>query len=129
MHEVIVSLLQAQIAEMREERKVVYDRLGAIGLGGPLFHQPPAEIEVAEQEPEPDPEKDAESVIQRLLALKRRPSKLAEALTRRNWREHNKAKVGPTVKWVAEGEPENPKLAAMFAEAEENGVKQGRKQA
>ncbi len=107
-HLEMVGLLREQIAELHAERRVLLDRLGVLGLGGPLFAL------AGEQEPGVD--EDAESVdeaaseIEQLLRLRRRPSQLAEALTRKAQREQRKGPAGPRVSWVPAAESINQVL-------------------
>lgn len=77
-HEEMVGELKLTISELKDERKVLYDRLALLGLGGPLFHIP---IE-PEQEPDTEPTEE-ELDAQKLLAMKHRPSQAAAFLTRK----------------------------------------------
>ena len=111
-HEAIVRLLQdqivgakAELAELKAERTVLYDRLGSLGLGGPLF-KVPAEQQEAEQVEEPETMEDR---INQILAQKRRPGFLARAIKKLAIEEMNKR--GPEVKWV-------PSTVAALDEAE-----------
>ncbi len=73
-----MALLTTQVDALIHERKVLLDRLATLGLGGPLFHSP-AWPDSSASEVEPiDP--DAEE-MEKLMNLRRRPSKLADALT------------------------------------------------
>jgi HEPN domain-containing protein len=80
-HEMIVGLLRAQVVELTRERTLLLERL----LG-------PVE-EPAETEPEIDE-------IAQLMNLRRRPSKLADALTRKAYRDYNKGQAAPSVMWM-----------------------------
>jgi hypothetical protein len=115
-------LLTTQVDELTRERKVLLDRLATLGLGGPLFNSPSwpdsSENETAGNEAEAiDP--DAEE-MEKLMNLRRRPSKLAEALTRKAYRDHNKVQAGPSVKWIAKADT----MTAALDEAEASGKKQ-----
>ena len=124
-HESIVNALTSQVSDLRREREILLDRLGTIGLGGPLFTLP----QLSDSSPNTEPEAELteeQTTIQRVLALRRRPSKFAAAVTRQAYTDYNKAKVGPTVKWVADGQPE---VSEMLDKAEQAGISMGRKQA
>src|SRR5437867_1290629 len=116
-HVAMLDMLRVQISELTAERRVLLDRLGVLGLGGPLF--------ALAGEQEPGVEEDAEAVdaaaseIEQLLRLRRRPSQLAEALTRKAQRDQRKGPVGPRVSWVpaADAAPHDMKLALDQAEA------------
>jgi hypothetical protein len=115
-HEEMMALVTTQVDALIQERKVLLDRLATLGLGGPLFSSP-AWPESSGSEVEPtDP--DAEE-MEKLMNLRRRPSKLADALTRKAYRDYNKVQAGPRVQWIA-------KVDAMSAldEAEASGKKQ-----
>ena len=110
-HDETVKLLQEQIADMRAERKVIYDRLGALGLGGPLFHLPtPEEQPAAEEELT---EEEQEQIYIRSL----RPSQRAHYLERKMKRDLNKINRGPDVAFIT---PE-PQQVARVTEAFEAG--------
>lgn len=117
-----MALVSTQVDELTHERKVLLDRLATLGLGGPLFTSPawPAssENETTGGEAEAiDP--DAEE-MEKLMNLRRRPSKLADALTRKAYRDYNKVQAGPSVKWIAKADT----MAAALDEAEASGKKQ-----
>ena len=54
------------------------------------------------------------------MNLRRRPSKLADALTRKAYRDYNKVQAGPSVKWIAKVDS----MTAALDEAEASGKKQ-----
>ncbi len=81
-HMMMVDLLRAQVAELTRERQGLLERL----LG-------PVEEAAADEEPEVDE-------IAQLMNLRRRPSKLADALTRKAYRDHNKGLAKPSVMWM-----------------------------
>ena len=102
-----MGLLAAQITSLTEERRVLLDRLATLGLGGPLFHSAPS----PDNSPTEDDTLDAAAdEMEQLLHLRRRPSKLAEALTRKASRDYHKRQAGPSVKWVPQA---NEMLAAL----------------
>jgi hypothetical protein len=80
-HETIVDLLTAHVIESTRERKLLLDRL----LG-------PAEEPV-------ETTAEADEIAQ-LMNLRRRPSKLADALTRKAYRDYNKTQATPSVMWM-----------------------------
>ena len=92
-HEAIVRLLQEQVSELKAERTVLIDRLGAIGLGGPLFKVPVEPVEEAEAEEE---EQTIQDRINEILAQKRRPSLMAQAIKKLARDEQRK----PKISWV-----------------------------
>lgn len=94
MHEQVTRMLEVRIAELDQERKLLFDRLAQVGLGGPLFSPmpatvatPPPSVKAAE---DPEPERTEEQMEHiRLLSLRNRPSDMAAALTqiaRKRWR-------------------------------------------
>jgi hypothetical protein len=114
-HEETVKLLQEQIAEMRAERKILYDRLAAMGLGGPLFHIPAS----PEEEPEPEELVDPQAEINEILANSRRPNLMAQMIRRRAMKEAQKR--GPSVKWIPRGAES---VMSQLDEIEAEGKKQ-----
>ena len=98
-HLEMMGILTAQITELTAERKVLLDRLGTLGLGGPLFSVPSATEAVADDEIETDVDAAA-AELEQLLRLRRRPSQLAEALTRKAHRDAHKPPTSPRVSWV-----------------------------
>lgn len=110
--------MEVQIKEFKAERKVLYDRLGVLGLGGPLFTtvEPPDEHEEEETQELVDPEEE----FNRLKAkFRRRPSRLADALTRKAQRDRARADMTPSVKWIPKVD-----MNAALDEAEVIGSKQ-----
>ena len=86
-HDERIADLKAQIADLKQERLVLLDRLGLIGLGGPMFHLPtPEEVKIAEQV-ESKAEQDAAREIERIHSLRFTPSKRASYITRKSKRE------------------------------------------
>ena len=58
--------------------------------------------------------------IEKLMKSRRRPSKLADALTRKAYRDYNRVQTGAHVKWV----PKADNITAALDEAEAVGKKQ-----
>jgi hypothetical protein len=115
-HEAMMALVTTQVDALIEERKVLLDRLATLGLGGPLFSSPAWPDSSAPDAEAIDP--DAEE-MEKLMNLRRRPSKLADALTRKAYRDYNKVQAGPRVQWVAKVDT----MSALDA-AEASGKKQ-----
>jgi len=112
-----MALVTTQVDALTHERKVLLDRLATLGLGGPLFTSL-SSPDSSGSEAEPiDP--DAEE-MEKLMNLRRRPSKLADALTRKAYRDYNKVQAGPSVKWIAKADS----MTAALDEAEASGKKQ-----
>ncbi len=112
-----MALVTTQVDELTRERKVLLDRLATLGLGGPLFNSPSWPDSSGNEAEAIDP--DAEE-MEKLMNLRRRPSKLAEALTRKAYRDYNKVQAGPSVKWIAKADT----MTAALDEAEASGKKQ-----
>lgn len=118
-HEAVVGLLTAHAADLREERKILLDRLATLGLGGPLFEV--AEEAIPEMEPEDDGASNPDQqLLDDLLRFKHRPSKLADELSRQAYRQHSKRHARPKVAWVAQVE----KIHAALDDAEKQGKRQ-----
>jgi hypothetical protein len=114
----MMDLLTSQIADLKEERQILLDRLATLGLGGPLFSAPSwtdSSESTADEPTDPDAEE-----IEKLMKSRRRPSKLADALTRKAYRDYNRARSGPSVKWIAKVDA----VTAALDQAEESGRKQ-----
>jgi hypothetical protein len=108
----MMGLLTTQVDELSRERRLLLDRLATLGLGGPLFSLPswPDSSETtADETAAIDPEAEE---IEKLMNLRRRPSKLADALTRKAYRDYNRVQAGPNVKWI-------PKVEAVTAALDE----------
>jgi hypothetical protein len=110
----MMDLVTTQLGDLKAERQILLDRLATLGLGGPLFSLPSSAdfSENIADEPS-DPEADE---IEKLMKSRRRPSKLADALTRKAYRDYNRVQTGAHVKWV-------PKVTAALDEAEALGKK------
>ena len=116
-HAEMMGLLTAQVSALTLERTVLLDRLATLGLGGPLF----SSTALPEAPQEAGAEIDAEAdELEKLMSLRRRPSKLADALTRKAYRDYNKVQAGPRVQWI----PKADSIAAALDEAEAAGKKQ-----
>jgi hypothetical protein len=118
----MMGLVTQQMSALAEERRVLLDRLATLGLGGPLFGS--AGLDSSDCSPANEAEElvdpDAEE-IERLLKSRRRPSKLADALTRKAFRDFNRGQSGPSVKWI----PKVDAVNAALDEAEAVGRKSG----
>jgi hypothetical protein len=95
----MMGLVTSQLADLKAERQILLDRLATLGLGGPLFSLP-CSAESSENTPEEPVDPEAEE-IEKLMKSRRRPSKLADALTRKAYRDYNRVQTGAHVKWVA----------------------------
>jgi hypothetical protein len=115
-HNAIVVLLSTQVQELKDERRLLLDRLATLGLGGPIFRLPdPARTETIEEPELGDP---AGEMIEELMRFRRRPAKLADALTRKAYQNYSKRGAGPKVAWVPAA---TEKINAVLDEAEEQG--------
>ena len=119
-HEEVVKLIAAQAAELKEERRILLDRLASIGLGGPLYETTVAEsvpeAEFANEEPA-DPENDT---LERLMRLRHRPAKLADALTRRAYKDYGKRSAASKVAWIPQPD-DRDKINSALDQAEDLG--------
>jgi hypothetical protein len=83
----LIGLLERRIEQLEAERTVLYDRLGLIGLGGPLF------VKDAQVEPPDEPEEpelvDPYESIKRLHALRGNP---------RQWRQEKRRQIAESLK-------------------------------
>jgi hypothetical protein len=113
----MMGLVTTQVDELTQERKVLLDRLATLGLGGPLFSFPSSPDSSGNEAEQIDPEAEE---IEKLMNLRRRPSKLADALTRKAYRDYNKVQAGPSIKWI----PKVEAITAALDEAEASGKKQ-----
>jgi hypothetical protein len=114
-HLEMMGLVTSQLADLKAERQILLDRLATLGLGGPLFSSTAladSSENVAEEPIDPEAEE-----IEKLMKSRRRPSKLADALTRKAYRDYNRVQTGAHVKWV-------PNITAALDEAEALGKKQ-----
>ncbi len=103
-----MALVTTQVDALTQERRVLLDRLATLGLGGPLFNLATSEDSSESADPV-DPEAEE---IESLLHARRRPSKLADALTRKAYRDHQRIQTGAHVKWI-------PKVEAVTAALDE----------
>jgi hypothetical protein len=107
-HQEMMALVTTQLSELTNERRVLLDRLATLGLGGPLFSLASSE-DFSESADPVDPEAEE---IESLLHARRRPSKLADALTRKAYRDYHRVQTGANVKWI-------PKVEAVTAALDE----------
>ena len=113
----MMGLLSTQVCELKLERTILLDRLATLGLGGPLFSSPclpdvsPAEADETDAVAEE---------LEKLMNLRRRPSRLADALTRKAYRDYHQAQAGPSVQWIPKAET----MTAALDEAEAAGKSQ-----
>jgi hypothetical protein len=112
----MMGLLTTQLVELKAERQILLDRLATLGLGGPLFSSV-ALGDSSEREEATDPEAEE---LEKLMTSRRRPSKLADALTRKAYRDYNRVASGASVKWVQNAEA----VTAALDQAEASGKKQ-----
>jgi hypothetical protein len=106
----MMGLLMTQLGELKVERQILLDRLATLGLGGPLFSLV-SSGDSSDTEEAVDPEAEE---LEKLITSRRRPSKLADALTRKAYRDYNRVQSGPSVKWVSRAEA----VTAALDEAE-----------
>jgi hypothetical protein len=104
----MMALVTTQVEELTHERRVLLDRLATLGLGGPLFSSASSDDSSEPADPV-DPEVEER---ENLLQSRRRPSKLADALTRKAYRDHRRIQTGANVKWI-------PKVEAVTAALDE----------
>ncbi len=115
-----MALVTTQVDALTQERKVLLDRLATLGLGGPLFSSP-AWQDLSENETTGNDTTDPDAEeMEKLMNLRRRPSKLADALTRKAYRDYNKVQAGPSVKWI----PKADTMTAALDQAEASGKTQ-----
>jgi hypothetical protein len=116
-HENIVKQLTLQVSDLKREREILLDRLGTIGLGGPLFNLPP------QQDSSPSTGAEEESIDPEaaiIQSLSRTPSKLAAYYTRKAFREANRRFEQPSVARI----PDMSRITEQLNEAEALGKKQ-----
>jgi len=102
---------------LTHERRVLLDRLATLGLGGPLFSLASSDDSRRRSIPvDPGAEE-----IEDLAAFRgRRPSKLADALTARPYRDLSpRCRPEPVLKWI----PKVESVTAALDEAEAPGKK------
>jgi hypothetical protein len=114
-HQEMMALVTTQVGELTHERKLLLDRLATLGLGGPLFTSASSDDSSETADPV-DPEAEE---IESLLHARRRPSKLADALTRKAYRDYHRVQTGANVKWI----PKVESVTAALDEAEALGKK------
>jgi hypothetical protein len=111
----MMALVTTQVDELTRERKVLLDRLATLGLGGPLFTSASSDDSSETADPV-DPEAEE---MENLLQSRRRPSKLADALTRKAYRDYHRVQTGAHVKWI----PKVESVTEALDEAEALGKK------
>ncbi len=121
----MLSLVTAQLGELKAERLILLDRLASLGLGGPLFASPAQRGEEADEEAagpkaQDEAQNEAQSLEQLMMSWRRRPSKLADALTSKARRDQARVQTGPSVKWI----PRVDTVTAALDEAEAIGKTQ-----
>jgi hypothetical protein len=111
----MMALVTTQVDALIHERRVLLDRLATLGLGGPLFSSASSDDSSETADPV-----DAEAEeMETLLHARRRPSKLADALTRKAYRDYHRVQTGANVKWI----PKVEAVTAALDEAEALGKK------
>ena len=110
-----MALVTTQVSELTNERRVLLDRLATLGLGGPLFSSASSDDSSETADPV-DPEAEE---IESLMQSRRRPSKFADALTRKAYRDYHRVQTGANVKWI----PKVETVIAALDEAEALGKK------
>lgn len=118
-HEEMMGLVISQLGELKAERQILLDRLAALGLGGPLFSSS-SWADSAESTTEEPIDSEADEIEKLMSSWRRRPSKLADALTRKAQRDYNRVQASPSVKWI----PKVEAVSAALDEAEALGKKQ-----
>jgi len=114
-----MALVTTQVDELAHERRVLLDRLATLGLGGPLFSSASSDDSSETADPV-DPEAEE---MQSLLQSRRRPSKLADALTRKAYRDYRRVQTGANVKWIPKVEAVTAALDEAEASAKSAGAK------
>lgn len=114
------NLLAADVAELKQERKLLLDRLAILGLGAPLYAAPASGAETSEEQPAEELVQDpATELLSKLAHFKHRPSRMADVLTREL---HRRQAAAPSrTAWIPE---QKEKVSAMLTEAEEQGRRQ-----
>jgi hypothetical protein len=95
-HEAMLEMLRVQVAELKEERRTLLDRLASMGLGGPLFTRAEVPAAVVDEEPEQDLV-DPNELRTRLLSLARIPSRQRAEVSRLLREEQRKRQMPPSV--------------------------------
>ncbi len=107
----MMGLVSAQLSELKAERQILLDRLASLGLGGPLFSSAAAREEEPEEE---DVAFEGQELEKLMMSWRRRPSKLADALTSKARRDQARGLAGPSVQWI----PRADAVTAALDEAE-----------
>jgi hypothetical protein len=125
LHEEMMGLVRQQLEQVELERRVLLDRLGTLGLGGPLFSLAGSEVSSVSEEAEELVDPEAEE-IEQLMKSRRRPSKLADALTRKAYRDFSRGQSGPSVKWLPKADAVNAALDEAEALGKQESTNLGR---
>jgi hypothetical protein len=118
-HEEAMQLLTSQVSDLKHEREILLDRLGTIGLGGPLFNgasQPDSSPSTAQEADQTEEEIE----LAHIRSLQRTPSKLAAYMTRKAHRDAQRMYNGPSVARI----PDLSRINEALDQAEELGKKQ-----
>lgn len=119
-HEAMILLLTSELSSLREERKLLLDKLLTIGGIGPLYSSPQPQ-DSSPSSPEEEESISAEEMhLATLERLKRTPSKLAAYLTRHATQQARRPLRGPSVALI----PDMTKVNAALDQAEALGKKQ-----
>lgn len=123
-HRELMALLREEIGELKAERRLLLDRLAVLGLGGALYAAESSETAetAATQEADAEVVSETQDFAEELLRLRRRPAKLADALTRNMRRTQSHQHPGPRIAWIPEGDP----VQAALDRAEEMGRRSAR---
>lgn len=116
-HREIVAFLTREVGELRAERRLLLDRLAVLGFGGPLYSESADPATDPSALGEEEVAEDSDEALDEMLRLRRRPAKLADALTRRLRRAESNQIPGPRVAWIPEGDA----ITAALDHAEELG--------
>lgn len=116
-HNAIVVLLSTQLGELKDERRLLLDRLATLRLGGPIFRVTTPEEGAGDAETPELVDLEGEAIAE-LMRFRRRPARLADELTRKAYRDYSKRNVGPKVAWVPAAQE---KVNAALDEAEAAG--------
>lgn len=119
-HEQIVNALTSQVSDLKREREILLDRLGTIGLGGPLFSLPSQPDSLPNTEAEEELTEQA-AELAHLRSLRRTPSKMAAYYTQKAFKDAQRMYNGPSVARI----PDMSKINEALDQAEEMGKKLG----
>lgn len=117
-HEMIVNQLTSQVSDLKRERELLLDRLATIGLGGPLFNLPQQQDSSASTAEGGGSISAEEEEAAYMRGLMRTPSKYADYVTRKAFRDANRVER-PSVARIPDA-----RMTAMITQAENEGKKQ-----